>query len=90
MKKKQCDILSVIILICGIITLPFLKGNFGITDILMSCIVCGTTLALILISKLIGYKTGYSAEEIKEDKINFILQSLMLMGLIIVGFIVSK
>ena len=85
MKKKQCDILGIIILICGIILLPFLKGNFGISERLMICIVCGTTIAFILILKLIGYKTGYSAEEIREDKINFRLLSLMLTGLIVLG-----
>ena len=85
LKKKWCDTLSIIFLVLGIITLPFLKGHFGMSDNLMTVIVCGGTIISILLLKVIGYKTGYSEEERKEDRINFWILLLLLCGVLLVG-----
>lgn len=90
MKRKWCDTINIIFLVVGVITLPFLKGHFGISDHLMTVTVCGTTISLILLVKVIGYKTGYSASERKEDRINFWILLLLLIGLILYGLINIK
>lgn len=91
MKKKWCDTIGIIFLASGIIALPFCKGHFGMNDQLMTVIVCGTTLSLILLIKVIGYITGYSASERKDDRINFwILFLLLLIGLLLTGVLTTK
>lgn len=90
MKKKWCDTIGIIFLALGIITLPFCKGHFGISDQLMTIIVCGTTISLILLVKIIGYNTGYSASERKDDRINFWILLLLLIGLLLAAVITIK
>ena len=85
MKKKWCDKIGIAFLALGIITLPLLKGHFGISDNLMTVIVCGGTILSILLLKVIGYKTGYSAEEGKEDRINFWMLLVLLCGVLLAG-----
>ena len=90
MKKKWCDTINMILLSLGIVTLPFCQGHFGISEQLMTVIVCGTTISLSLIIKVIGYKTGYSASERKDDRINFWILLLLLIGLLLTGVITAK
>ena len=87
MNKKLCDKLGLIFLCVGIIILPLLKGHFGISKNLMTVIICGITLALILLIKLIGYKTAYSQDEIKADRINFIVIFVFLIIVFVAGFL---
>ncbi len=89
MKKKWCDIISIIFLVLGIVTLPFCKGHFGINDQLMTVVICGITVSLILLVKVIGYMTGYSASERKDDRINFWILLLLLLGLLLAGVITA-
>ena len=90
MKKKWCDTIGIIFLASGIIALPFCKGHFGINDQLMTVVICGITVSLILLMKVIGYKTGYSDSERKDDRINFWILLLLLIGLLFTGVITTK
>ena len=85
MKKKWCDKIGIAFLALGIITLPLLKGHFGISDNLMTVIVCGGTIISILLLKVIGYKTVYSEEERKEDRKNFWILLLLLCVVLLAG-----
>ena len=88
MKKKWCDNICLIFLVVGIIILPLCKGHFDISDQLMVVIVCGTTIFLSLLVKAIGYTTGYSTSERKEDYVNFGILLLLLIGLPVYGIII--
>ena len=85
MKKKWCDNIGIIFLALGIITLNLCKGYFKMSENLITVVVCGGTIISILLLKVIGYKTGYSADERKEDRINFWMLLVLLCGVLLAG-----
>lgn len=86
MKKYFCDRVSVILLAIGIIVLPILQGQDRANNLFLTSVVCGSTIFLILLTKIIGYKTGYTPDEIKKDRVNFIiLSSFLALSLIMDG-----
>lgn len=85
MGKKLCDTIGIILLAIGVITLPLLKGRDEQYNLILAAAVCGITVFLILLIKIIGYKTGYSEAEKKGDKINFVVLLLLLISLLFIG-----
>ena len=87
MKKKLCDTLGFIFLALGIIALPLCRGHFGLSDRVMTALVCGITVFLILLVKVIGWKTGYTPAERRDDRVNFWILLVFLVVLIVIGLI---
>lgn len=87
MKKYYCDRVGIALLAIGVVVLPCFQGRDSIRNYFLSCVVCGSTIFLILLTKIIGYKTGYTPKEIKEDRSNFIILSIFLIFLLVAGIV---
>ena len=83
--KKMGDRIEIFIFVTGIVVLPFCKGNFGISENLMTTLICGSTVLLILLIKVIGYRTGYSESEIKNDRKNFMILLVLFVIVLLAG-----
>ena len=86
-KKKIYDKIEIFILALGIIVLPLFKGHFGISDNLMTVIVCGVTIVSILFVELINYKTDCLEAERKAKRINIWILLLLLCGVFLAGIL---
>ncbi len=68
MSRKVCSILSTVILLIGLGLMALIKR----VPFLDERVLCSIVLFILVLLRLIGYRTNYTKEEIAQDRITMI------------------